>query len=248
MMLTADIAVALSEDAATLALLQDRELTAQVLSELHLLDFPGNLALLPHGEAATAAYGLMSHVLTALPAQPDMRLLDELAADYAAIYLTGAFGASPCESFWVSDDHLVCQQAMFDVREVYAAAGLGVPDWRKRPDDHLVFQLQFLASRLGEVQTDGDWRALAGFLDFHLLRWLPDFAGRVATRCDTPFYAALVLLSDAWCQQLRDLVADHLGEARPCREEIEADLLDRHNAAATAEPCHFMPGAAGPSW
>lgn len=248
MMLTRETAAALADDAATLALLQDRELTPQVLSELRLLDFPGNLGLLPLGEAATTAYGVMSHVLAALPAQPDARLMDDLAADYAAIYLTGAFGASPCESFWLSDDHLVCQQAMFDMRELYAAAGLAVPDWRKRPDDHLVFQLQFLASRLGEVQTDGDWRALAGFLDFHLLRWLPDFAGRVATCCDTPFYAALALLSDAWCQQLRDFVANHLGEARPRREEIEASLRARHDAAATEEPCHFLPGAAGPSW
>ncbi len=248
MMLTRETAAVLADDAATLALLHDRELSAEVLVELKRLDFPANLGFIPIGEPSLASFAMMFQILRELPDTPDARLMDDLAADYAAIYLTGAFGASPCESFWVSDDHLVCQQAMFDVRELYAAAGLVVPDWRKRSDDHLVFQLQFLASRLREVQTDGDWRALAGFLDFHLLRWLADFAGRVATRCDTPFYAALALLSDAWCQQLRDFVANHLGEARPRQEEIEAGLLTRHNTAATAEPCHFMPGAAGPSW
>ena len=80
------------------------------------------------------------------------------------------------------------------------------------------------------------------------MRWLPDFAGRVADRCDTMFYAALALLTDAWLQQLRDLIADHLGESRTSREEIAASLGSRREAEAVAVPVAFMPGAAGPSW
>ncbi|MGZ8219633.1 molecular chaperone TorD family protein [Methylomagnum sp.] len=84
----------------------------------------------------------MRSLVAALQAAPDTAFLDDLAADFAAIYLTGAFGASPYESYWLSDDHLICQDAMFDMRTLYAGAGLKVPDWRMRPDDHLVFQLQ----------------------------------------------------------------------------------------------------------
>jgi len=137
---------------------------------------------------------------------------------------------------------------MFDMRSLYAAAGLAVPDWRKRPDDHLVFQLQFLASRLEMVETDADWRTLAAFLDFHLLRWLPDFVDRVASRCDTPFYAALAILTDAWCQQLRSLIEHYLGEARPTAEEIEEILRPRRNVEVTEVPMHFVPGGGAPSW
>lgn len=247
-MLHSDIAAVLADDAATLALLQDRELSVPILAELKSLNFPDNLGLLPVDAASQASYRMMRIAVSALPAQPAARILDELAADFAAIYLTGAFGASPCESFWLSDDHLVCQEAMFDMRALYAASGLAVPDWRMRPDDHLVFQLQFLASRLGTVETDGDWRALAAFLDYHLLRWLPDFADRVASRCDTPFYAALVILTDAWCQQLRSLIEHYLGEARPTPEEIEEIARLRRNADAPEAPLHFVPGGAGPSW
>jgi TorA maturation chaperone TorD len=183
-----------------------------------------------------------------LPTTPDTAYLDDLAADFAAIYLTGALSASPYESYWLSDDHLICQDAMFDMRTLYAAAGLVVPDWRMRPDDHLVFQLQFLAHLLTKADKDDDWRSLATFLDYHLLRWLPDFASRVVSRCDTPFYAALALLTDVWCQQLRGLIVQHLGEARLSAEAIEEQLSSRRIAEVKEVPIHFVPGAAGPSW
>jgi TorA maturation chaperone TorD len=70
--------------------------------------------------------------------------LDELAADYAAIYLNNSLGASPYESVWLSDDHLACAAPMFELRELYAAAGLRAADWRSRFDDHFVLQLQYL--------------------------------------------------------------------------------------------------------
>lgn len=246
--LDAELGAALADDCATLALLHDSELARPVLAGLKEAGFPANLGLLPLGAASLGSFEMMRVALAALPDHPDAVLLDELAADFAAIYLTGAFGASPSESYWLSDDHLVCQDAMFDLRALYAANGLAVPDWRKRPDDHLVFQLQFLARRLDAAATADDWRALGRFLDFHLLRWLPDFARRVADRCDTMFYAALALLTDAWLQQVRDLIAEHLGAARTCREEIEASMASRREAETAAVPVAFMPGAAGPSW
>lgn len=251
-----ELFAALADDAATLALLHDTELTAPLLAGLKHLGFPGNLGLLPLGEASQKCFGAMRAAVSSLPAHPAADTLDELAADFAAIYLTGAYGASPSESFWVSDDHLVCQEAMFDLRAIYAAAGLAAPDWRRRPDDHLVFQLQFLARRLA-VAADDDGRRelapLAHFLDHHLLRWLPDFAARVAERCATPFYAGLARLTDAWCQQARDLIAGHLGEPQPGREEIaqraqRAQCAGSRREPAELEPPRFVPGGDRPSW
>jgi TorA maturation chaperone TorD len=147
---------------------------------------------------------------------------------------------------------------MFDMRELYAADGLAVPDWRMRPDDHLVFQLQFLAKRLERLSRlpeaeDPDiandlWLSLAALLDRHLLRWLPDLASRVSVRCDTEFYAALFLLTEDWCEQLRDLIAMHLDEPRPNKEELEALLRPKHLDEVKSVPIQFMPGIGGPSW
>jgi TorA maturation chaperone TorD len=144
------------------------------------------------------------------------------------------------------------------MRELYAADGLTVPDWRMRPDDHLVFQLQFLAKRLeciapGSEAESADfanelWLSLATLLDHHLLRWLPDFACRVSVRCDTEFYAALFLLTEVWCEQLRDLMALHLDEPRPSKEEVEAALRPKQLDEVKPVPIQFMPGIGGPSW
>jgi len=248
MMLTSEIGSVLAEDVSTLAILQDRELSPAVLAGLKDLKFPGNLGLLPTDDMSRKAFRMMQEVVASFPAAPDAAFMDDLAADFAAIYLTGALSASPYESYWLSDDHLICQDAMFDMRTLYAAAGLAVPDWRMRPDDHLVFQLQFLAHLLAKADKDDDWRSLATFLDYHLLRWLPDFTGRVVSRCDTPFYAALALLTDVWCQQLRGLIVQHLGEARLTAEAIEEQLSSRRIAEVKEVPIHFVPGGAGPSW
>ncbi|AXS79543.1 molecular chaperone [Dechloromonas sp. HYN0024] len=258
MMIDRETALAWSDDVATLAILHDREMTLGMIGGVKAIGFPGNLGMVPRGESGSQIYDAMREVVAALPDMPDQVFMDNLAADYAAIYLTGGLDASPFESFWVSDEHLVCQDAMFDMRELYAADGLAVPNWRLRPDDHLVFQLQFLARRLDRIAalSDADsaqisndlWRSLATLLDHHLLRWLPDFASRVSARCDTEFYAALFLLTNIWCEQLRDFIALHLGTPRPSKEQIEATLRPKHLDEVKTMPIQFMPGIGGPGW
>jgi putative dimethyl sulfoxide reductase chaperone len=258
MMIDGDTALAWSDDAATLALLHDRELGPAVLASLKALGFPANLGMVPHDEQGRQVFDAMRDTLAHMPDAPDTLYMDNLAADFAAVYLTGALDASPFESFWISDEHLLCQESMFEMRALYAAEGLRVPDWRLRPDDHLVFQLHFLARRLERVasgmatnnaQTAAEqWRSLAVFLDHHLLRWLPDFARRVSQRCDSAFYAALALVTDVWCQRLRDVIATHLGEPRPSKDEVEAILRGHATDEVQPEPIRFMPGIGGPSW
>lgn len=240
--LSTPMRLALAEDAEMLAALHDRELTAETVAALRETGFPANLGLLPASDAARKTWQMMQ---AAVPAEIDAERLDRLAADYAAIYLTGAYGASPCESVWLDDDHLACQAPMFDLREIYAAAGLAAENWRRRPDDHLVLQLLYVAHALRQANDAAALRGLASMLDQHLLRWLPDFAARVSDRCEHPFFAVLAGLTFLWCEQLRDLLAECLAEPRPAREAIEV----RHGPQQQAEtvPLAYLPGAA-PSW
>lgn len=240
MSLAHELAEALAEDAEALAALHDRELKAETLAALREVGFPANLGLLPAGEPSLEVWRLMAAAL----AETHAADLDLLAADYAAIYLAGAYGASPCESVWLDDDHLACQAPMFELRRLYAEAGLAAADWRKRPDDHLVLQLLYIAHALRRATGADDIRRLAAMLDEHLLRWLPDFSSRIAMRCDTAFYAGLVVLTSAWCEEFRDLLADRLGEPRPSREEVE--LRMKPMVAPQAVPVAFMPGV-GPT-
>lgn len=234
---------AIADDLDTLVLLQDRELDATMLQALIAAGFPDGLGLLPGDDRGRQAFDLVREAVRELPAVPSPDLIDRLAADYAAIYLTGALGASPMESVWLSDDHTACHEPMFALREVYGARGLGAADWRRRPDDHLLLQLDFVARWLRDAQPD--LAGLADFLDRHLLRWLGDFAVRVASRCETRLYAGLALLTFALVDRLREALARTLDVPRPSREAVEAACRPSHRIESL--PAGFVPGA-GPGW
>jgi TorA maturation chaperone TorD len=230
-------------DLMALAQLHDRELDRETIEALKADAFPEALALRLESDTGTEVLETLAAATRAL--STDVRLLDELAADFASIYLTHAVGASPCESVWLDEDGLAMQQPMFDVRNAYARLGLGAPDWRMRPDDHLVLQLQFV-SVLFERDDPSALADAARFMDDHLLRWLPDFAGRVAGRAATPFYAGLAMLTSVYVDELREILVQLLGEPRPTAEEVDRRTRVV-NEVALPIPGAYVPGNA-PSW
>lgn len=236
-----ELSTALADDLDQLIRLHDRELDAATLAALQTADYPRGLALPPDGEAAEAAYANMAAAVQGETS------LDDLAADYAAIYLNNSLGASPYESVWLDDDHLTCQRPMFELREIYAAAGFQVADWRRRYDDHLVLQLHYLRHSLVNAAVDPE--KLAIFIDEHIGYWLPDWAQRVSLLCRTPFYAALAELSYVWLLRCRALLAELYDLPAPDRTTL-SQRIGRKLALDKAEvaPIHFMPGAQGPSW
>lgn len=216
-------AQALAADADMLRFLHSSELDASLLKNLREVDFPANLALLPGDAVSREAWCALSAALDEIPAQPDATVLDELAAEFAAIYLTGAYRLSPCESFWLDQDHLLYQGPMFALRQRYAEAGVRVADWRKCPDDHMTHQLGFIAKLLSEARGEGDWEQLACFLDQHLLRWIHDFARAVHERSATSFYAALAVLTATWCASLRACIdVPPMAHAQPAEARSDA--------------------------
>ena len=237
----AELRNALVEDLDQLIRLHDRELDAETLAALRTAAFPGGLALSAADEAGETAYAKMAAALRENPT------LDELAADYAAIYLNNSFGASPYESVWLSDEHLACDRPMFELREIYAAAGWRVGDWRRRFDDHLVLQLQYLRRVLASAAVDPE--KLAGFIDEHIGYWLPDWGQRVSSYCGTRFYAALAELTCVWLRRFRELLGEIHDLPLPSRERM-GEKINRKLALDKAEiaPVRFMPGVEGPSW
>ena len=77
-------------------------------------------------------------------------------------------------------------------------------------------------------------------LDEHLLRWIDGFASRVVARSGSDFYSSLAVLTAAWLDTLRTLIASHLGESRPASEAIESRLKPR--VRENVVPLSFMPG------
>ena len=230
-----------AEDLQVLATLHDREPDAMLLQQLRAVDFPSSLTLLPDTEPGIEAMTLVQQALSALSTNPNQEILDELAADYASIYLNHNISASPEESVWLDEDSLMCQQSMFQVRSWYESHGLEIPDWRLRPDDHLVYELQFIAFLLKRDEQMETLEKTATFMDEHLLRWLGNFGERVLVRCDTPYFAGIAALTAAYCEELRDILAEVLQQSRPSREEIE-ERMQPKQPQPEAIPVSFTPG------
>lgn len=240
----ADFRRAVSDDMRVLALLHHTEPTRELLGSLKQPTGDLVLGLQLQSSAGTEALKVMRVALAALPAMPDDSVMDELAADYADIYLTHAYRASPYESVWLDDDNLLSQEPMFQVRAYYLKHGLTAANWRIRPDDHLTLQLQFLA-HLFSAQAGDTLAEAARFMDEHLLRWLPQFSQRVAERCRTAYFAAVALLTATYCEETRELLAAILAEPRPTTEDIALRMRPRRQPIPA--PVAFVPGT-GPSW
>lgn len=237
---------AVAEDLRLLAVLHGREATQDILEELRELAFPAALGLKLQGQAGTGVLDFMRTALEGLPAPLEQHNLDDLAADYASIYLNHSLRASPCESVWRDEENLLCQGPMFEVREWYQRYGLKAADWRTFPDDHLMLQLQFVAHLLSLDNQQDTLRETARFLDEHLLRWVSDFAARVAARCATQFYAGLGMLTAEYLEELRDMLATLADFPRPTPPAASEEAAATEPTVHTA-PLTYMPGIA-PSW
>jgi len=235
---------AVADDLALFARLHGGEMTAETANALRAREFPLSLALTMEAGEARSVQTMLYEETRCWPADFPESLRDELAADYAGIYLNNYCNASPQESYWLDEDHLAWQTPMFEVRKVYARHGLEVANWRIQADDHLSPQLHFLAWLLEQDDDQSHLADVADFLDEHLLLWLGDFSSRVARRCSTPFYAGVAILTNHYCETLRDVLAEMLEKPRGDRDEIIA-RRKRENSEPVA--VKFIPGAQ-PSW
>ncbi len=236
---------AVVQDLTMLAVLHDAEPDQALISSLKDTDFPCGLGLKLESEPGREALSLMAEAVKSLPEPTGREYLDELACDYADIYLTHAYQASPDESVWIDEEHLEHQEPMFQVREFYRRHGLAAPNWRKRADDHLVLQLQFLVHMFDPEKSTDELQEAARFMDEHLLRWVMRFAKRVASRCRTTYFAGVALLTAGYCEELRDVLIKILGEPRATPEEIKERLKPEQKAREIS--VQYMPGM-GPSW
>lgn len=200
------------EDLRLLAWLNVEECAPDVLLAMAAAGFPEGLAL-GAGVQTTA----MREALSALT----LEQRDDLAADFAAIYLTHAYRISPCESVWRDEDHLAWQGPTFAVRAWFQRYGLAVKDWRALPDDHLAHQLAFIAFLLEQ----GEIEAAARFMDAHLLTFLPQFCEGVVQRAATPFYRSLAGLTLASLTALRQQLPDVAPAPEPTMQPEEVPAV-----------------------
>ncbi len=225
---------------ALLIRLHDREADAPLIEGLRESDAAGLFAALIDGPAPSE----LGRALAALPRPVDAATLDLLAAEYADVYLTHGYRIAPTGSVWLTEEKLERQEPMFAVREWYEHYGLSVPEWRIRPDDHIVHELQFVAHLL-TLGTEDAARDAARFMDRHILVWMPHFLALMAERCEQPFYVAVARLSGAYLETLRDALEQITSEPRWVPDEGEAVVP--YSLRELEQDVAYMPGVSE-SW
>ncbi len=134
--------------------------------------------------------------------------LDELAADYASLFLgIGRRPAHPYESVYLSNDKIAMREPYQAVSKIYQEEGLSVSDEVKEPEDHVALEFEFMAymcQRMDAALAKNDTVEAARILEVqrnfsreHLASWIPAFCNDIANgSAKFDFYAAIATLTE----------------------------------------------------
>lgn len=192
----------------TIGALYQLELDPERLAALQAIRFPEDA----ESPALQAAAARLNAAAVALREQD----LDELAADYARVFLSAGIAegsaAFPFESIYTSRDKLIMQDAYEDMVRILRAHAM-VPARRDLYADHIGIELEFMG-----LLSEKAARALAGghsedaekllaesaaFLKKHLLGWIFRFLDDLEKLSGKPLYLALAAFTRAFLEEDR---------------------------------------------
>jgi putative dimethyl sulfoxide reductase chaperone len=136
----------------------------------------------------------------------------ELKCEYAKVFLAAGVyegrSASPYESVYTSEEHLLMSDARDDVYRLFCENGVAIDDHYHMPEDHISFEFQYLAllcqhaaealEASDDTQAEMWLERQADFFTRHVMNWVPDFCGDLEDLARTDFYRGLGLYTDAW--------------------------------------------------
>lgn len=173
------------------------EADAELLDTLGAMRFPA--------DTGVAAVDRGHRLIVSYLSQADADVLTELARDYTRTFIgagnDGFSAAYPNESVYTSPKRLTMQDARDEVLMLYRAAGLEKRESEKEGEDHIAYELEFVAILIDRAidALDRDDEELAvsylmqqrNFLADHLLRWYPMMAEDIEKFSQTAFYRGL---------------------------------------------------------
>ena len=194
-----------------------KEVDAELLQTLKSIDYPAETGT---PEIDTGHYEIAKFLSNDWP-----DVLTELAKDYVRCFIGYGMeshsAAYPYESVYLSEKHLMMQSARDEVLAVYRSQGVDKqPDW-KEGEDHVALEFEFmaiLADRAAEALRAGD-EALhdelaataAGFMEAHILKWVPTMLAEVDHRAKTGFYLGVAHTAQGFLKVDEAFLADITG-------------------------------------
>ncbi|HHY26302.1 MAG TPA: molecular chaperone TorD family protein [Desulfitobacterium dehalogenans] len=129
----------------------------------------------------------------------DKTSFEDLTIDYAKLFV-GPFDllAPPYGSIYLDGQRRVMGDSTLKVLEAYGEAGLKLSDEFKQPPDHIITELEFMYYLIAKyLETkDNQWLTMKdAFHDKYLKPWIRDFANRIESNSQTPFYKGLARLT-----------------------------------------------------
>ena len=142
----------------------------------------------------------------------------QIAVDYAHTFLgAGNYDklmAPPYESVYTSEEHLLMQDARDGALSFYRSEGLDLPEENTTPEDHIGFEMQFMAKlveRACQSLEAGDESEFARlvrvqreFYAQHLANWLPAFIADIERHCKTDYYRGMAQLARAFLAEEKE--------------------------------------------
>lgn len=182
-----------------------KELTEDQIAAIGAMEVPEDTSL-------SAGYGLMKDCITHYP--PELNIRQNLAVDYASTFLgAGHYEkliAPPYESVFMSPAHILMQEPRDEVVKAYASEGVRIDPSDDTPEDHMGFELQFMAEllerQIAALQSEDDSEArrlgevLQAFLQDHLAKWTPLLCSAVDEHARTDFYRGVSSLTRNFIQ------------------------------------------------
>jgi TorA maturation chaperone TorD len=141
--------------------------------------------------------------------KPEKELLEDLAVEYAHLFLGPGKHVSPHESVHHKKENTQSGQlwgeSTAEVKKIIESSGLEYqPEYTGLPD-HISVELEFMQQvvlREEQAWQDDDKEAALlclenekKFVDEHLFRWIPEFCEKVIKEADLPFYREMAKLT-----------------------------------------------------
>lgn len=203
----------------TLASLLYKELTQEQIDTLAENDFMSMRSEAENEDLAEGFYGLGRYLK-----RRGVNVRQDLAVEYARIFLAAGvgdkLGATPYESVFTSPEGLLMQDARDAVVKIYRSQGMKVDKSLNDPEDHLTFELQFLANmcektrvaleagkditKLVEVQTD--------FIDQHIFNWLDQLMEKVNEFAMSSFYVSVMRVVRGYLTEHKKILQQFVSE------------------------------------
>ncbi len=145
--------------------------------------------------------------------------MDELKSEYNRLFIgPGPLPAPPWESVYLSKEKIIFDEHTLAVRDFYKRWKVVPTRINKEPDDHIGFELEFMAiliSKSIRALEEGNMEELKDvikgqveFLDNHLLVWIDEFSYKLTNSTVEPFYKGIGLFLVEYTKMDRELLED----------------------------------------